>query len=171
MGGEFNFNPNNIKVTFTPDTNNIATSDELKVAGVFTDSKNRSYTYKKRIVKGVAAVGIGLVSISGIMQGKGLISNNLIKDPPEITSHNIVLLEGTDTLSYEFTVINKTNNYNVIFLVNVNGIEKFKLDVSIPDTYKGEVKDLGYNNTINYSLTFNNKLDYEKTLLSGEFKS
>lgn len=51
----------NTKVTFTPNVNNIATSDELTAAPLYQDKMGTAYSKSKAVVRAFNVAGISLI--------------------------------------------------------------------------------------------------------------
>lgn len=168
MNGEFNdLSTRNNEPTFSLSTNNVATSDELNVDPVYTEKVVNSYAAGKKAKKITKIVAITFAVASAALLGGNFLTNAFITNPPSVSKSEFIILEGTDTFSYKFTLTNKENRYSVTFLVKSDTEKYLTLDVSKTNTYEGKIENLGYGKTITYTISFTNKLDYKKNLLQG----
>lgn len=167
MDQEFNnLDTSNIETTFTNNTNNLATSDELQVDPIYVRQMRNSYAASKRGKRVITIAGISLILTATAILSGNIISNVFIVNPPTIEESNLLIVENTDTLSYDFTLTNK-GNYKITFVVSIGKETVFTLDCSVTDTYTGEVKDLGLDKKVHYDISFTNRFDYKKSILNG----
>ena len=163
MESELNdLSTNNTNVTFSNNTNNTETSDELKALPVYTLNDETNYAKRKRISRIIVATGISLITAGSIVG----ISNVFITNPPEVSNLSITISNESDSLHYYF-IVNNESNYNVIFTLSVPEQDKRTIDVSATGIYEGDETNLGYEKNISYKIVFSNRLDYKKTLISG----
>ncbi len=167
MDQEFNdLSTTNIKTTFTNNANNLATSDELQVDPIYVRKMRNSYAASKRGQKVITITGISLLLTATAILSGNIISNVFIVNPPTIVESNMLILENTDTFSFDFTLTNK-GNYKVTFKVTVDKETIYTLDCTVPDTYTGEIPDIGFDKKIHYDVSFTNRFDYKKSILNG----
>lgn len=167
MNQEFNnLKTENIKTTFSNNTNNLATSDELQVDPIYVRKMRNSYAASKKGQKVITITGISLLLTATAILSGNIISNVFIVNPPTIVESNFLILENTDTLSYNFTLTNK-GNYKVTFKVSCNKETLYTLDCSNPDNYTGEILNIGLDKKVHYDISFTNRFDYIKSILNG----
>lgn len=167
MDNEFNdLSTDNIQTTFTLDTENTATSDELEADPVYTNKMGTAYSIGKGISKAVAAAGITLsVSAGGILMMNSFVS------PPAISETRFEASAEDDSFLYSFTIKND-KSYKATFDVKDEEDKiVFTLDVTKPDKYEGKVENLGYQKSYSYSIYYNNGIDVTSVLTDGTFKT
>ena len=163
MDDEYNnLNTENTKTTFSNNTDNLGTSDELNAAAIYSVDKDTQYARAKRLRAVIIAVGASLLLV-GTAIG---FHNAFIADPPKVVNFAFTPSESSDSISYSFSVVN-IRKYKVTLIVTIPEQEDFTLDVSSQEDYSGTLSNLGYNKTIKYKIDFFNRIDYKQTLVSG----
>lgn len=158
MSEEFN----KLDSSFNNSPNNLETSDETQAAYNYADVQGTIYSRSKLVSRIIKVAGVSLVG-GGVVLG---ITNSFIQSPPTVTDLVIKVDETVDSLHYEFKITND-RKYKVSFIVTSIFAGETEIDCSEPTTYKGTVENLGYDQDVQYKITFSNRVDYKKTLTSG----
>lgn len=158
MSEEFN----KLDSSFNNSPNNLETSDETQAAYNYADVQGTIYSRSKLVSRIIKVVGVSLVG-GGVVLG---ITNSFIQSPPTVTDLAIKVDETVDSLHYEFKITND-RKYKVSFIVTSIFIGETEIDCSESTTYKGTVENLGYDQDVQYKITFSNRADYKKILTSG----
>lgn len=160
----------NTSTTFTPSTNNTATSDELSAPAIYENGKETLYAKNKKVSKGTTIVLIALSASAVLATGGSILSNVFVGDPPSISETRVMeVVEGSDVLHYEFEVTNK-RSYKTTLYVTVAKTNVFTLDISKPGEYVGDTGHLGFGVNGTYKVIFSNSIDYRQTIWTGTFE-
>lgn len=158
---------NNTEITFTNQTNNIATSDELEAAPIYQDKMGTNYSRSKNIVRAFNFAGISLILTAAAIKTGSLISNVYILNPPSISETNYRLI--SHTFQADFTVSN-VNNYQLTYYLYVNNVEVMKEDCSESKAYVFTYDGLEKGDKGHFYVEFSNGIDYTKTISTYDFK-
>lgn len=165
MNGEFNdLTTYNTATTFSPNTNNIATSDELSADPNYVRKMGTAYSAGKWVKRVVVITGITLTISAAAILGGNYITNVYIGKVPVLATGTVFELEQ-DSLKYQFTLESNANNYPVTFKVYDDKTTVFTMDCTEVKEYIGSVDSLGYGKDITYEIYFTNRLDYRKSLI------
>lgn len=169
MEGEFNnLEFDNTKVTFTGSTNNIATSDELEASLMYQDKMGTVYSKSKTASKVLATAGIVILATAASIKSGTLISNAFILNPPSLSETSFEVEEGI--FSFSFTVSN-SNNYQIYYYIDVDGVNVVKEDCSSSSTYNGTFDDINDDQSGKFYVQFSNNFDYKKNLITVNFNT
>lgn len=158
---------NNTKITFTAQTNNIATSDETTASPLYQEKMGTVYSKSKSVVRAFNFTGISLILTAAAIKTGSLISNVYILNPPTVKDA-IYKLES-HTFTGEFTISN-IGKYQINYFLTVNGEEVLKEDCSKDESYSVTYDNLNEGDECRFYIEFTNKVDYKKTIDSYEFK-
>ena len=117
----------NTKVTFTGNTNNIATSDELEASNLYQDKMGTNYSRSKAVVRAFNFVGVSLILTASAIKGGNVISNAFAPKYPSV-SEPVYSLDA-NTFTAEFTITN-SGKYEVYYHLTVNEEEDLKENCS-----------------------------------------
>ena len=151
----------NTKVTFTPNVNNIATSDELTAAPLYQDKMGTAYSKSKAVVRAFNVAGISLILTAAAIKTGSLIANAFVLNPPSLSAISYRL--ENKVFGFEFTVSNP-GEYLVEYYLYINDIETLKVDCSEPTTYVGEYDKLNIGDKGLFYVQFTNRVDYQKII-------
>lgn len=154
----------NTKVTFTCQTNNIATSDELDAAYLYQDKMGTNYSKSKGVVRAFNLVGVSLILTASAIKGGNVISNAFAPKYPTVSKPNYALVDNTFTA--EFTITN-AGKYKVYYHLVVNEEEVLKEDCSEETTYSVEYSHLRANDECSFYIEYNNKMIVEHVFKVG----
>lgn len=167
MEGELNnFEINNTPITFTGETDNIATSDELTATPLYQDKMGTNYSKKKGVARAVTTVGISLIMTAAAIQTGSIISNAYVLNPPSISDTSFIY--GNHVFSYKFTVTNK-RGYSVSYHLLVNEKEVLNNDCTEEKEYVGSYDKFNSGDVCKFYVAFSNKVDYLQTISHYEF--
>ena len=130
----------NTKVTFDPQPNNAATSDELEAALMYQDKMGTNYSKSKMAVRAFNFVGVSLILTAAAIKTGNIVSNVFAPAAPSVTDVSYNITESTFTA--DFTVVNKGQKKDVYYSFIVNEIEVLKEDCSKEQTYHVEYPNL-----------------------------
>ena len=151
----------NTKVTFTGQTDNIATSDELEVSPIYQDKMGTAYSRAKAISKAINVAGISLLLTAAAIRTGSLIANAYILNPPSISAPHYAVTEHV--FNYEFTVSNK-GKYTINYFLEINANKVITGDCSEERTYNGSYEGLKTGDELHFYIEFTNGVDYTKTI-------
>ena len=157
----------NTKITFTGNTSNIATSDELEVSLLYQDKMGTRYSKSKMALKVFNFAGISLILTAAAIKTGSLLSNVFVLNPPSISADKYYL-EG-HTFKAEFKVSNP-NNYHIEAYLMVNNEKVLSEDCHEPKEYVIEYNQLQTNDVCAFYIKFDNGVDYTKTIEKYTFK-
>ena len=144
MNGEFNdLTTYNTATTFSPNTNNIVTSDELSADPNYVRKMGTAYSAGKWVKRVVVITGITLTISAAAILGGNYITNVYIGKVPVLAIGTVFELEQ-DSLKYQFTLESNANNYPVTFKVYDDKTTVFTMDCTEVKEYIGSVDSLGY---------------------------
>lgn len=173
MQGEINnIQTDNIKTTFTNNTNNIQTSDELQADPVYVRKMGTAYSIGKWTKRITVAVGFTITVTAAAVMG-GLGKNAFVPDPPKAEGINFEYSKDLNTLSYYFNIKENKRNYPITFSVTIEGEKNpyYTLDCTQIGEYKGVVGDFEIGHFYVYSLSYSNRVDYTNTLSKGKINT
>lgn len=154
----------NIKTTFSPDTDNIAQSDELNPASDGNGSTDSEYAKRKR-ANSIARITAITISVTLIGVGGGImLVNSFVKEP---TISSISVTYNNNICAYSFDVSNQSKR-STIFEMKGGEEILFTLDVTNEGHYENNV-EFNYKGIVDWDITFTNGFDYKKTIISGSF--
>lgn len=151
----------NAKVTFTGQTDNIATSDELEAAPVYQDKMGTVYSKAKAISKAINVAGISLLLTAAAIKTGSLIANAYILNPPSISAPHYAVTEHV--FNYEFTVSNP-GKYTINYFLEINANKVITGDCSEERTYNGSYEGVNKGDELHFYIEFTNGVDYTKTI-------
>ena len=151
----------NAKVTFTGQTDNIATSDELEASPIYQDKMGTAYSRAKAISKAINVAGISLLLTAAAIKTGSLIANAYILNPPSISAPHYAVTEHV--FNYEFTVSNPSN-YTINYFLEINTNKVITGDCSEERTYNGSYGGLKTGDELHFYIEFTNGVDYTKTI-------
>lgn len=156
----------NTKVTFTGQTDNIATSDELEVSLLYQDKMGTKYSKSKMALKVFNFAGVSLILTAAAIKTGTLLSNAFVLNPPSISAENYSVTNNV--FKAEFTVSNP-NHYHVNAFLKVNGEIAFEEDCSEAKEYVIEYSHLQANDDCTFYIKFDNGVDYLSTIEKYHF--
>lgn len=145
----------NTKITFTGQTNNIATSDELEASFLYQDKMGTNYSKSKNVVRAFNFVGISLILTAAAIKTGNIISNAFASNYPTVSSK--LYLVNNDTFTAEFVISNK-GGYEVYYYLMVNDQEVLREDCSEEKTYNVEYSHLQANDECGFYIEYNQKI-------------
>ncbi len=151
----------NAKVTFTGQTDNIATSDELEASAIYQDKMGTAYSRAKAISKAINVAGISLLLTAAAIKTGNLIANAYILNPPSISAPHYAVTEHV--FNYEFTVSNPSK-YTINYFLEINANKVITGDCSEERTYNGSYEGLKTGDELHFYIEFTNGVDYTKTI-------
>ena len=151
----------NAKVTFTGQTNNIATSDELEAAPIYQDKMGTAYSRAKAISKAINVTGISLLLTAAAIKTGSLIANAYILNPPSISNNHYAVTEHV--FNYEFTISNP-GKYTINYFLEINNNKVIIGDCSEEKTYEGTYEAIKTGDELHFYIQFTNNVDYTKTI-------
>lgn len=170
MEGEFNnLAFNNSKITFNPNPDNKALSDELNAPIMYQESMGTNYSRQKamkRASKIAVGTGIIILSVAASIQAGSFINNGFVLNPPQVKDDTYEVKENV--FYYQFTINNK-RNYKVNYYFSINSKNTDKIDCSEERTYQGEFKEFKEDDQCMFYVEFTNRYDYTKTLKRVKF--
>lgn len=158
---------NNTPITFTGQTNNIATSDETTASAIYQEKMGTNYSRSKGVVKAFNFAGISLILTAAAIKTGSLISNAYILNPPAIKETNYRL--EMHTFKADFTVSN-VGEYILTYYLYINDQEVIKEDCSEEKAYVFTYDNLKKTDKGHFYIEFSNGVDYKKTISSYDFK-
>lgn len=158
---------NNTNISFTTQTNNIATSDETTASPIYQDKMGTAYSRSKSVVRAFNFAGISLILTAAAIKTGSLISNVYILNPPSVKDATYEV--ETHTFTGEFTISN-LGKYQIYYFLTVNGEEVLKEDCSEEKSYLVTYENLKQGDEGHFYIEFTNKVDYKKTIDSYRFK-
>ncbi len=167
MDQEFNdLTTDNLSTSFSNNTDNTSTSDELSASENYVTKMGTSYSIGKAISKVVVITGVSVTLGAG---GYTLL-NSMVRNPATIANATFTYQENLDTLHYSFDITND-KEYPATFSVYKKSDKEviYTLDVTKTGTYSGDVTKLGYDMTLVYEVSYTAN-DYVGTLYKGEVK-
>ena len=165
MEGEFNnLNINNTDITFTKNTNNIQTSDELEASAIYQDKMGTNYSRAKKVSRGITIVGITIVAIST----GGLLTNVYITNPPSVVDKTFSAEVSEHVFHYSFETKNP-RKYKMMCYLNVNGENKLEFECTEETVYSGQCDGLEDGDAGKFYITFSNRVDYKRTIKNYTF--
>ena len=156
----------NTKVTFTGQTNNIATSDELYASPIYQDKMGTAYSRSKMILKAFNFTGISLILTAAAIKTGSFISNAYVLNPPSISEASYEVKD--QTFNFKFTVSNP-NKYDISYCLYVNEQQVLKENCSEPKTYQGKFDGLKIGDAGRFFIEFTNRVDYKKAIAKYTF--
>lgn len=157
---------NNTNITFTGETDNIATSDETTASLLYQDKMGTAYSKSKSIVRAFNFTGISLILTAAAIKTGSLISNAYILNPPSVK--NPVYTLDAHTFKADFTISN-IGKYTICYYFLINNKEIIKEDCSDSREYLFTYENLSKGNKCHFYIEFNNGVDYKKTIESYSF--
>ena len=145
----------NTKITFSPNTNNIATSDELEASFLYQDKMGTNYSKSKNVVRAFNFVGISLILTAAAIKSGNIISNAFAAKLPK--ANDVTYSVESGTFKAEFVIENK-GKYEVYYYLRVNEQEVLKEDCSEEKTYNVEYSHLQVNDECSFYIQYNNKI-------------
>ena len=91
---------NNMPITFTGKTDNIATSDETKAPLLYQDKMGTVYSKSKAVRRAFNFAGISLILTAVAIKTGSLISNVYILNPPTVSETNYSVSGHTFTAAF-----------------------------------------------------------------------
>ena len=159
---------NNTNITFSNNTNNIATSDELTASPLYQDKLGTAYSRSKSVARAFNFAGISLILTAAAIKTGSLISNAYVLNPPSVENHVYQLVDHT--FSAEFTISNP-GKYKITYYLFINENSEAALtdDCSESKDYLVKYDGLQKGDSGRFYIEFTNKVDYRKTIDSYTF--
>ena len=168
MDGELNnLYFDNTKTTFTPNPNNIATSDELEASALYQTKMGTNYSKSKNIMRAFNITGVSLILTAAAIRTGSFISNVYVLNPPSVSFATCQVKDHT--FEAEFTISNP-NGYEIYYYLTVNGEEILKEDCKEEKTYNVSYSHLQANDEGSFYIQFTNRVDYKKIIEKYDFK-
>lgn len=158
---------NNVNITFTGQTNNIATSDEVTASPIYQDKMGTVYSRSKSVTRAFNFAGISLILTAAAIKTGSLISNVYILNPPSVKEATYKV-ESSSFIA-EFTISN-LGKYQIYYYLVINEQEVLKEDCSEEKEYYITYDGLNIGDEGRFYIEFNNRVDYKKTIDSYDFK-
>lgn len=147
---------NNYPVSYSENTNNIATSDELSPI-----NQDSSYAKDKRSSGVATSLTIFAISGVAILTGSSLLSS-LITDP-EIK--DISITSSTNSVTLNTTIYNPQGLDVLASLFENDSLkEETHLSDKGENAYTYTFNDVDFTKTVKLRISFSNRLDYSKTI-------
>ncbi len=160
MDNEFNsLNYDNIKTTFTGDTNNSYSEDVLLMDPIY--QVNTKVEQRKKVSKTVNIVGISLAFTATAIAGGAVLTNVFIQNPPTVS--NVSTKVDGDTFYYEFSITNK-KGYKVTYTIELNDKVVSSDVVSSSKHYSFTYSPVSNGDKIYFHIDFTNSIDYHKVI-------
>lgn len=169
MEGEFNnLSINNTPITFSTNTNNIETSDELTATLLYQDKQGTIYSKKKavRAKKIVATTGIALLLTTAAIRTGTVLTNGFVLNPPAVANEVFTFEEGV--FKYSFSIQNPAN-YQIAYYITINEAIELKEDCTEVGDYNGEFSDIVDGERGVFYVEFTNGVDYKKRIKTVRF--
>ena len=159
---------NNMPITFTGKTDNIATSDETQAPLLYQDKMGTAYSRSKAVSRAIIFAGISLILTAVAIKTGSLISNVYILNPPTV-KETVYSLES-HTFTASFTISN-SSNYKMTYYLYLNGNDEPTLvdDCTESKEYLISYDGLTRGDEGHFYIEFTNSVDYVKTLESYNF--
>ena len=172
MEGEFNnLAFNNSKITFNPNPDNKALSDELNAPIMYQEAMGTNYSRQKamkRASKIAVGTGIVILSVAATIQAGSFINNGFVLNPPKVKDDTYEVKENI--FYYQFAINNK-REYKVSYYFSINNENTDKIDCSIETIYQGEFKEFKEDDKCLFYVEFTNRYDYTKTIKRVKFNT
>ena len=172
MDGELNnLSTNNTEVTFTNNTNNLATSDELSADPLYYRQMGTAYSAGKWVKGIVIGVSITLTVSGGVVLANTLFSNSFVK-APSVESFVIKANEDPTKLDFSFSIKKNEKKYTILLtLKNYKNESIYSYRAKEVKDYSATITDLTPDTTYNYKIVYTNDIDLVKDIKSGEIKT
>ena len=162
MTGEFNdLTFNNLNVTFSPDTNNIETSDELNVGPVYQYETDTNYAKRKRTAKALTIAGLSVAFTATLVSTGAILTNIFITNPPKL--ENVSYVVDEKGFEYSFTITNDSK-YKVYYYLKLDNEKVLEEDCSTNGDYAGVYTDVKDGQSLEFIIEFTNSFDYIKAI-------
>ena len=163
-----NLTYNNTNITFSNNTDNIATSDELTASPLYQDKMGTAYSKSKSIARAFNFAGISLILTAAAIKTGSLISNAYVLNPPSVENH--IYQVNEHTFHAEFTISNP-GEYKITYYLFINENKEATLteDCSESKEYLVEYDGLNKGDSGRFHIEFTNTVDYKKTIDSYTF--
>lgn len=150
---------------FSP--NNVTTSDELLAPETYNYEKPTNFSkLKKKIKVGKIVFFSVTVSVTGGAIVVGLTQNNIGAKTPVVEAPSFRV--ENKTLYYSFKLSN-TRNYIVIFTINQDKEQIYKVILDKDDKYENSYDLSSYSGSLNASIDYSNDVDHFGNLYKYEF--
>lgn len=156
----------NAKVTFTGQTNNIETSDELTAAPLYQDKMGTNYSKSKAVVRAFNMTGISLILTAAAIKTGSLIANAYILNPPSLSDVVYVVKNQTFTASFK---VSNPRSYTVSYHLVINDIDVLNAECSEEKEYTVSYNELAVNDKCRFYIEFTNNTDYMQTIENYQF--
>lgn len=157
-----NLSFNNTNITFTGQTNNTATSDELEASLLYQDKMGTNYSRSKMVVRAFNFVGISLILTAAAIKTGNIVSNAFARKVPTVSSQSYSV-QG-EAFSASFTISNP-GKYEVYCYLTVNNEEVLREDCSEEKTYNVEYSHLQANDDCNFYIEYNSSVIEKHTFV------
>ena len=163
MDGELNeLYYDNTKITFSTETNNIETSDELTADPIYQNQMGTKYSRSKRNAgKVVVITGLSVVFTAAAITSGSMISNIFIVSPPTISNPTFSITENG--FAYSFSITNKFS-YKSTYFIKLDNVVVLQQDCTQAGDYSSIFADLGDAKKLDFYVSFTNPFDYVKTI-------
>ena len=159
---------NNMPITFTGKTDNIATSDETKAPLLYQDRMGTVYSKSKAVRRAFNFAGISLILTAVAIKTGSLISNVYILNPPTVVSPTYNVSGGTFTASF---TISNSSKYKMTYYLYLNENKEPILVDDCTEEKEYLVSYDGFNkgDEGHFYIEFTNSVDYKKTIETYNF--
>ena len=161
-----NFDVNNTKTTFSVNTNNIETSDELTADPIYQNKMGTNYSKAKWASRIIKFTGVALILTAAAIATGNFVTNGFVLNPPSVSAAKVSIEE--ETLNYRF-VIKNAKKYKTYMVIVLNGSNVLKEDVSESKTYDGTYPGISDTDSGRFYIQFTNSFDYVKTIFEYKF--
>ena len=159
---------NNMPITFTGKTDNIATSDETKAPLLYQDKMGTVYSKSKAVRRAFNFAGISLILTAVAIKTGSLISNVYILNPPMVASPIYTVSNNAFTASF---TISNSSKYKMTYYLYLNDNKEPTLvdDCTEEKEYLVSYDGLNQGDTGHFYIEFTNSVDYKKTIETYNF--
>ena len=169
MANELNdLSYNNLNISFSPDPNNIATSDELEASAIYQQKMGTNYSRGKNAVRAINFAGISLILTAAAIKTGSLISNVYVLNPPSLSNISYQLNEHVFVANF---VVSNPGKYVINYYLSMNDNKEpvFEGDCSESREYLVSYDGLNQGDKCHFYVVFTNSVDYQKTIESYKF--
>ena len=144
----------NTKVTFTGQTDNIATSDELEASLLYQDKMGTNYSKSKMAVRAFNFVGVSLILTAAAIKTGNIVSNVFAPAAPTVSD---ITYQCEDKMfTADFTITN-SGKYEIFYYLTVNDEQVLKESCKEEKTYHIEYSNLQANDDCKFYIEYNDK--------------
>lgn len=156
----------NTKITFTGNTDNTATSDELTAAPLYQDKMGTNYSKGKAVVRAFNLTGISLILTAAAIKTGSLIANAYVLNPPSVENVKYQVKDHTFDASFKITNVGE---YSIYYYLYINDKNVMLVDCSEAKEYTVNYSGLKTHDRGHFYIEFSNNVDYKKTIENYTF--